>query len=278
MGAGRGERMHLIHATDLHLDHVCDSPVEAAACAAAILRDVPEGPLVLTGDIACGTTFPRLLPAFAEATGRDVFFVLGNHDAYGTGIRASREAAARLARKRGRLHFLPSDGPALLTEKTVIVGVNGWWDMRAGDVNGTGVTLTDFSAVEELRGLHRDRRREVVGAVARRDAARLMHLLAGDEVADTAHIIVATHVPPFPEASMAPHGERSGPSHLPYYCNLTLGQKLLSYAEEHAEQTVTVLCGHTHTAADVLIAGNLRVIVGAARYGAPAVAGVHEVP
>jgi hypothetical protein len=47
---------------------------------------------------------------------------------------------------------------------------------------------------------------------------------------------------------------------------------LLRAAASHPDRHLTVLCGHTHAAADVHIRPNLHVLVGAAEYRAPQVA------
>jgi hypothetical protein len=91
------------------------------------------------------------------------------------------------------------------------------------------------------------------------------------------HVIFATHVPPFPEASVDPSGKRSDGHALPWYCNVTLGWAIDAVAAAYPHRRLTVLAGHCHGAADVRIAPNLRAITGAARYGTPSVSGVIEI-
>ena len=47
------------------------------------------------------------------------------------------------------------------------------------------------------------------------------------------------------------------------------GDVLLAAAEAHADREILVFCGHTHGGGTVEVRPNLRVITGAAEYGAP---------
>ena len=270
--------MEVLHLTDLHLDCAVELGRfdEALASLRAEVDAVPEAPVVITGDIATGTTFQDLLPRLWAAIGRRrTLFVLGNHDAWGTGIARSRLAAANLSRKREDLTYLGAT-PAVVVSDVAFVGVDGWYDCRAGDVNGTTVRMNDWAQVDEFRGLHLSRIREVCGRLAQRDTHRAEGRL---RVVLNAYdrVVFVTHVPPFPEACAWPGGA-SDRYHLPYFCNFTLGLALSRVAADYPSKSITVLCGHGHGAADVRVADNLRVVAGAAEYGCPRVSDVVEVP
>lgn len=268
--------MILAHLTDIHLDCVTGDVTEAgrAALAAAPAAEA----VIITGDLATASTFPALLPAFAAGLGdRPVFFVLGNHDAWGGTIARSRQNAHKLSRHHPELIYLPGVSRVALSDRTALVGVDGWYDARVGNVNGTKMHLNDWRNIGELTGLHRARRIKVLQELAQREARRAEEVLRSALADGFAHVVLATHVPPFPEASVGPTGPSDNES-LPYYCNYALGLALSRIALDYPGREITVLCGHCHGAADVFIHSNLRVITGAAIYGTPSLAGTIDVP
>jgi Icc protein len=86
-------------------------------------------------------------------------------------------------------------------------------------------------------------------------------------------LIIATHVPPFLEASLY-QGKPSEPAFAPHFVNLALGQVLLELACQNPEKEITVLCGHTHHLARYSPLPNLTIRVAGAEYNRPMVADV----
>lgn len=257
---------YIAHVTDIHLDHVARADDVAEEALAAVH---PSAAVVLTGDIATGTTFGERLREYARgAGGRRIYFVLGNHDAYYSSIAASRAEAALLTADHPELVYLPAAGVVSLSEDVALVGVDGFYDGVAGLAETSHVTLNDWLFVAELSALHRTRRLEVLGDLARADTAAAEALIRA-ALATHRHVIFATHVPPFHAASMDREGRRHDPAWAPWYVNLTMGAMLARLALGVAApgQTITVLCGHAHGGADVSIVTNLRVICGPAQYG-----------
>lgn len=268
--------MILAHFTDVHLDHVDEPAATAGAC---IAEGLPEDAVILiTGDIATAENFPKLLVEFAGGLQRRVYFLLGNHDAWLGSREGARRSARKLSLRCPKVTYLAEAGVVELSPRAALCGVDGWYDGRAGaGARGSTMELNDFRYVGELRGLHRGRRAEVLEDWAHRDARRAREVLAS-ALDRYEHVFFGTHVPPFPEASLDPRGLPSGPHALPWFCNLTMGWMLAALAAEYTDHTITVFCGHTHGAVDLQVAPNLCVIVGGAVYGAPAIAGLHEVP
>lgn len=270
--------MKIVHLTDVHLDCAEGSVEEAASRAMAEAPGTAGAAVVITGDVATAETFPSLLPEFARGLGgRPVYFVLGNHDAWFGSIEGAKRSARKLSLQHQDITYLPEAGVVALTDKTGLVGVDGWYDGRAGAGPRSSMRLNDWQLIEELKGLHPDRRREVLERRADIEARRARELLT-DALASFEHVVFATHVPPFPQASVDGAGRPSDRDALPWYTNVTLGFVLSALAADHPGRRITVLSGHCHGAADVAIAPNLRVVTGKARYGTPSVAGVHEVP
>lgn len=262
----------LAHTTDIHLDHrvPLGFPEHLSASGAAAV--------VITGDIATSDTFPEHLAEVAEDSGLPLDFVLGNHDYYGsTRALTHREASTIHARTfgKGSVHWLREAGVVDLGEGVALVGIDGLYDAGLGSPEA-GMHLNDFMLIGDFKLLHRRRIIETVQAWGREDAARGRELLRS-ACHDFRRVFFATHVPPFPEAVRDKHGgPRPLPEALPWYCARAMGEMLFAVATEHQKTEIVVLCGHTHQAADEQIAPNLRVMVGKAQYGAPALANLFQ--
>ncbi|MES2305130.1 MAG: metallophosphoesterase [Gemmatimonadota bacterium] len=259
--------MPTLWATDIHLDH---AGPEARQGFLAALQEQHGETLVLTGDISLASRFVDDLTAIAGAAGCPVYYLLGNHDHYGAGVGEVRDRATALAEQRPDIQWLPPAGVVTLASGTALVGVDGWADGRFGDPLNTPLVLNDDRLIAEL-AVHDSRRAKlfVKRALADADAARLQTLL--ERAAAVANrILVATHVPPFPEA-LPTRGRLASPAWQPLLVCGATGSVLRRFAAGHPEHDLTVLCGHTHVEASAAILPNLRVRVARARYGAPGV-------
>lgn len=255
----------LVWSTDPHLDHAAP---EVRDRFLGSLREIPGSAVILTGD---SSTAPHLivdLESIADAAGRPVYHLLGNHDHYGSSISAVRDAVVALSERRPEISWLPPAGVIALSDELALIGVDGWADGRHGDPLTTPLRLNDDRLIAELAAQpSRAGKLAVKRALADADAARLKVLL--ERAAPAAKkILVATHIPPFVEA-LPRFGPLSRPEWLPLLVCGATGEALRTFAREHPSHRITVLAGHTHAATDVQIAANLRCIVGGSRYGSP---------
>ena len=147
---------------------------------------------------------------------------------------------------------------------------------------------------EGVRGdperLPADRRTVLLEGFVHAGQARLRHVLQalGDEAATHLkavlpvaaekypHVIVATHVPPFREATWH-EGRPSSDDFLPFFACKAVGDVLLEAAQSHPECQILVLCGHTHGGGEVQVLENLRVVTGPAEYGKPEIQRIIDV-
>lgn len=236
--------------TDLHLSFLDVEGMKAFA--SAVKREEPEV-LLVTGDTGEAENVQQFLELLALIA--PVHAVLGNHDYYGSSIAALRERAAPTA------WWLPAHAPVRLTDATVLVGVDGWGDGRAGDLESQ-VKLSDWQAIRELDDLlwaPADVRCGRLRAIGEAEAAALEAQLA--KVGDAREVLVLTHVPPFPDACWY-DGKRSDDAWLPWFTCVAVGEVLRAYAERHPERAITVLCGHTHGRGEYRAAANLLVRTG----------------
>ncbi|MHB8900948.1 MAG: metallophosphoesterase family protein [Thermoguttaceae bacterium] len=224
---------------------------------------------IVTGDISHGSSTLEWLRRLARAFERPIYFVLGNHDFYGTSIAAQREAARKLCDEVDNLFYLSSSGSFSLSATTALVGHDGWGDMREGEWQSAGVRPPDFDHIDDLKSVaaNRSALRERLGQLGDEAAGHLARVLP-EAMAHHEHVWVATHVPPFPEASWY-EGRNSTAPWLPFFCCRAVGDALLAAAEQYPSRRLLVLCGHCHGSGDVQVRENLRILTGGAEPCSP---------
>ena len=262
--------VHLFVATilwtsDPHLDHASD--LERAEYR-GLLHDARGAVLVSTGDTSVSSRLIPDLELLADAAARPLYFVLGNHDHYGSSVAAVRDSVLALADRRPEIQWLPPAGVVPLDAGTALVGVDGWADGRHGDPLATQFVLNDDRLIAEMAAQPtRTTKLAVKRALADADANRLRVLL--DRAVNTARtIVIATHVPPFVEA-LPNRGRLAHPGWLPLLVCGATGNVIRKAASDHPGHQFLVLSGHTHAAMDVRVEPNLRCVVAGARYGSP---------
>jgi 3',5'-cyclic-AMP phosphodiesterase len=254
--------MRLAWATDIHLNFA--RPVPYLAFVESLHANQPHA-LLITGDIAEAPDFDLYLKRLAETLRLPIYFVLGNHDFYRSSVTEVRQRAAALP---GDLHWLPARGIVELTPETALIGHDGFADARCGDYTNSDVMLNDFHYIAELIGLGRHDRRLRLQELAEESAAHFRRWLP-EALARYPHVIVATHVPPYREATWH-DGQISGDHWLPFFSSRIAGEAINETAAQFPHRRITVLCGHTHGAGVAQPAANVTVVTGGAVYGAPA--------
>jgi predicted phosphohydrolase len=258
----------LLWITDPHLDRASDAAINRFHRA---IRSSRAQSVILTGDLSNASRVVADLERIAEAAGGPVYHVLGNHDHYGASVAEVRDGVIALTARRPEIPWLPPAGVVALPDGRALVGVDGWADGRHGDPHTTPLVLNDDRLIAEVAAQpDRAGRIAVKRALADADARRLATLLLR-AIADGAdRIVVATHVPPFVEA-LAPGSRAAHPHWHPLLVCGATGAVLRRVATRHPGTDIEVLAGHTHRACRATILPNLRVTVGAAHYGSPAI-------
>lgn len=258
--------MKLAWLTDPHLNF---ASIQAAERLMSQVKQWQVDALLVSGDIGESVDLEGWLMLMAGQAGCPVYFVLGNHDYYRSSIAIVRQEMVTLCADVDALTWLSGErAPIALSEHTALVGHDGWGDGRCGDVMNTPVMLSDFVAIDDLRGLSRIQLAQKLAALGDECAEHLRHVV---ELALNAysHVVVLMHVPPF-EVTAWHEGYGSNAQWSPFFVCQAAGDVLMSLARHYSDRRITVLCGHTHSAGMVFMAPNLQVITGEATYRKPA--------
>ncbi len=263
----------LAWATDIHLDSA--SPQTAMEFIRAIQASPCES-VLLSGDMSNGINLESDLAMITDCLEKPAYFVLGNHDYYGSSIAEVRRFAMNISSPR--MHWMASGNCLEIAPGVGLVGNGGWGDAQFGNSENTPVMLMDYFAIAELADVYdRDNNDMTLGTQpALKEKLRELGREAAEdlrpqlmEAADRfSQVIVLTHVPPFKEAAWH-EGAHSSDDWLPGFSCKAVGEELVRVAEVHADTTFTVLCGHTHGGGFARILPNLVVHTQAALYGSP---------
>lgn len=263
--------MRAAWATDIHLEFATEEQVEGFIEA---LAATGADCVLLGGDIDHAGRTAETLARIAEAVGRPVHFVLGNHDFYGRSIEETRQAVGRRCLGSPHLSWLNVAGVVALTEATALVGHDGWADGRLGDYAASDVEVNDYYLIGEFKGLGKPARLDLLHRLGD-EAARHFRRVLPEALERHRKVVVLTHVPPFREACWH-EGRASDDGWLPHFSCGAAGDVMAEEMRARPDRDLLVLCGHTHGAGEARILHNLHVLTGGAQYGAPAVQRVLE--
>jgi len=264
--------MNLAWLTDIHLNFLEPEDVDAFVHS---LAELPADAFLITGDIGEAPDVALFLNHLDSALDRPIYFVLGNHDFYGGSFANVRTKVEAVCAACPNLHWMPKSGVVRLTDKTCLVGHDGWADGRFGNYADSDVVLNDIFLIEDLSGLGEKGRLAKLNALGDEAAVYLKGLLPS-ALANFEHVIALTHVPPFRETCWH-QGKISDDNWLPHFSCRAVGEALAEAMQAHPDRQMTVLCGHTHGQGEAQLLPNLRVLTGGAVYGEPKVQRMLEV-
>jgi 3',5'-cyclic-AMP phosphodiesterase len=263
--------MQLIWVTDPHLNFVNHDVWDAWTNS---LRLIAGNRLLITGDITEADDLAWQLTRIQQKLDMPIYFVLGNHDFYGSRVAKVREEMRQLTATQPQMVYLSAGTVVPLEDGWVLVGDDGWADAGFGDALASRVRLNDFRRIDDYRGMELSEDLEVMRSLAIQSADGMRQSLA-DACQQSQRILIATHVPPFREACWY-QGKVTDDDWAPYFASRVMGEVLLAFANLYPGHLFHVLCGHTHNAGTARIAPNLTVWTGGAEYGRPAIQDVLE--
>ena len=256
--------MKAIWLTDIHLNFLNQEDIGKFL---SNLRSLKPDGIFLTGDIGEAHNALTYLEMLADSISCPIYFVLGNHDFYGSSISDVREFTGKYCQNHTHLNWLPQEGIVELSGHVCLIGHEGWADGQHGDFFSSTVSLNDYYQIEELTGLRK---------------TELLHKLHyyGDEAA--AHfdsliplalekykfVIALMHVPPFLESSWS-RGKHSDDEWAPHFTCKAVGDVMQRHMKKNPDKQMIVLCGHSHGWGVSQILPNLTTYTGCAKYNRP---------
>jgi Icc protein len=258
----------LLWMTDLHLDAAEKGNLQQFF---QKIEEAAPSALLIGGDISNGYQSLIHLNEMVLRFKIPLYFVLGNHDYYHASIEKMRTKVSQLTKEIQDLIYLTDAGVIELNSTTALIGHDGWYDGRAGDFLNSDILLNDYFLIEELTNLsptERLAKLNEMGAEAGRALSDTLH----QALSRYSKVILLTHIPPFLE-SCVHDGQMCDANWGPHMVSLATGEALLAVMKQHPDKELLVLCGHTHSAADVTILPNLRVVTGSAVLKEPSIQG-----
>ena len=264
--------MHrVVWLTDLHLNHCDDELVDRLF--AEVNEQRPDS-VWISGDFSESFQLLRYLRWIAHVFPCPIYFVLGNHDFYFASIKLIRDQVAELCQKWDNLFYLSQLDAVPVGNQTMLVGHDGWSDGRLGDYERSVVMMHDYHTINDLAGLDKEHRWEVLKNLGDEAGQHIGRNLE-NAFADSNKAFVLTHVPPT-RGSCWHNGSLSDDQWAPHFTCHAVGEAIRNVLRNRPEKEVTVLCGHTHGEGTSQPAQNWTIHTGKALYGHPAITRVFE--
>ena len=243
-----GEIMKLVWCSDIHLNFVKDKREYFYADIKNRCPDV----VVISGDIAESHDVVEYITEMERFLEVPVYFVLGNHDFYGSSVTDVRSSVKHL-------HHLAQTSIVALSKNTALIGVDAWTgDCRNGDYEKGMDTL-----------------KKTLQKLADTDARLLARRVKNAIKRGYTRLILVTHVPPYENACLYA-GKKSSPDGLCFWSSRILGETIEPLAKANPNIDFLWLCGHTHSKVTLHVCKNMQVRVAGAEYYYPQVNGETE--
>src|SRR5262245_27630796 len=122
--------MRVVWLTDIHLNFLSPVGIEKFY---SLVRGSEPDVILISGDISEATRLEWHLQRMDAYFQRPIYFVLGNHDYYGSSFGGVAAIMTRLSGELDRLHWLTAGGVVELADGMALVGCDSWSDGRYGD-------------------------------------------------------------------------------------------------------------------------------------------------
>lgn len=277
--------MMLAWMTDVHFDHLSPHRFDEFIRS---WQKIECDAFLITGDISNGERVVDDVQRLVTTLQKPVYFVLGNHDYYGSSTERVRWRVQENLKDPNAV-CLGQRSYVRLSSTTALVGHDTWYDAVYGDWRISNFSMCDWVLIEDYtdigaaingghgRALNPNYSR-IVGKSRALALQGVEHISAGIDAAINdgfKRIIIASHVPPFDDAHMY-EGKKGDDGAQPWFTSGLLGELLKQKAIANPEKIFSSLSGHTHGSYEGMFAHNLHVRVGGARYGHPEVQGIIE--
>lgn len=273
--------MRLTWLTDIHLDFITSpddvrSSIRNLDVFCSLILDENPDACLITGDLSRAPFLRDHLLALESRLRIPIYFVLGNHDFWGSDIATTRNKMVELTESSDNINYLPVTGYVMLDDSTALVGHDGWYDALYAEPQFSNFIMNDWMRIGDFVNARAVVNKLVnldsIVRIARNQASlSTHHIAAGIREAivqrNPKKIIVATHVPPFVQPLQNSHGSMNDKS--PWYASRIMGNMLLSIARVNQSVHFEVFCGHCHNEYEDQITSNITLHSGGAQYSQP---------
>ena len=260
-----------IHLNFLKIDQRMKFYTEVDSCGADYV--------LITGDIAESPSIGLILTEMTQRINKPIYFVLGNHDYYRDSINDTRNnifgalLELQTIPNDNRIYWLSSRvSPTIANNSILLIGSDSWADGRYGDYANSNVIMNDSEVITDLKIASKKSRSSLLSKMQELadDDANRLHRKLNDGIynTDCNLLIVLTHIPSFPDVCKY-NRSNTDKEWLPFYSCKATGDVLLRFAKNHADISILVLCGHTHSATTYKPLPNLIVKAGESEYYKP---------
>jgi len=224
--------------------------------------------ILIGGDISTSSDLIRDLEYMLNYISCPIYFVLGNHDYYGSSIEKVQEKVNIITSKYFQLKYLPQEGVVKLSKDTCLIGHDCWADGRYGAFFSSSATksMNDYIMIDDFRFqptedlLHKELNK--LGD----EASKYLHTKSFEALESFRSVIVLTHVPPFDKCCWH-EGNLSDKDYLPHFACKAAGDALLETTQYDAIKDMLVLSGHTHSSGMAQIRPNILARSAGSKYG-----------
>src|SRR6516225_7777616 len=187
--------------------------------------------VVITGDLSAGPHRLAQYTELAEQIRKPVYFVLGNHDRYGTTFANTETVVGRVTALFSHMVRLNGSQIIPLSHSVALIGVDGWADGLGGEGPETKARINDFYQIIDFATdpepqVFREMK-ERAGKYSRALRPSLIRALKQYQTT-----IIATHVPPY-EGAAWHEGSPSSPAYQPFFSSPTMGKMIKAAVAEH---------------------------------------------
>jgi predicted phosphohydrolase len=251
-------------ATDLHLNFIGSRPGAVDALGDYMKNDTPNSEvLLITGDTSEGPYLKEHLVTLQKTTGKIIYFIIGNHDYYGSAWGSLEDSLEDLPEN---IILLDNLNYIKHSEEICIIGQSGWFDGILDRKKGFVIGET-----QRIGGCKFDPPDLILQKAETRSKTQALYFEGKVKQAYAdgfRKIVFMTHAPPFAKASW--HlGNHSEPGWLGIMTSGHMGVSIQHMSDTYKDLDIVVLCGHTHSSGEYNRGDRIKVLTGDAQYYNP---------
>jgi predicted MPP superfamily phosphohydrolase len=188
------------------------------------INQAPGEIVIITGDLSAGPHRLAQYTELAEQIRKPVYFVLGNHDRYGTTFANAEAVVERVTTLFSHMVRLDGSQVIPLNKSVALVGVDGWADGLGGEGPATKARINDFYQILDFATEPEPQVFRQMKERARKYSQALKPSLI-KALKQYQTTIIATHVPPYERAAW-----HEGPDYQPFFSSPTMGNMIKAAA------------------------------------------------